>query len=333
VSGPESSAARRGVFSEARIEKMRLMKKNAVHVYGQFRQSLGGMFGLSILVFFVAMAILAPVLASRFNTPSMPAIDPHWNKYNPSYAEPSNTLANLDPRNIDHFMKTTNFWFGTDYYGRDVFTLTVWGARASLIVGLVASAISIVLGTSVGLVAGYFGRISDEVLMRFTDFFLVIPWFPLMIVFASLLGRSFTNVIIVIGITSWPSTSRIVRSQILSIKEKAFVERAVAVGAGSGRIIWRHILPNVFPLIFANTILLVANSIFSESFLDFFGLGDPDVVSWGTILETAYEKQAFMSFAWWNIFFPGVSIILLIMAFYLIGDALDEVLNPKLRKR
>jgi len=274
------------------------------------------MTGLIILTFFVAMALLAPLIASTYNTPSMPANAPQWNEYNPSYAEPSGT-----------------YLFGTDYFGRDVYTLTVWGARASLIVGFVASLISIVLGTTIGLAAGYFGKISDEVLMRFTDFFLVIPWFPLMIVFASLLGRSFTNVIIVIGITSWPSTSRIVRAQVLSIKEKTFVERAIAVGSGSGRIISKHILPNVFPLIFANTILLVANSIFSESFLDFFGLGDTNVISWGTVLETAYEKGAFSSFAWWNIFFPGVCIILLIMAFYLIGDALDEVMNPKLRKR
>jgi len=304
------------ILNETRMEKLRLLRKNGMRIAREYRHSLGGMIGLGILVFFVATALLAPLIASKYDTPSMPANDIHWNDYNPSYASPS-----------------ARYLFGTDFYGRDVYTLTIWGSRASLIVGLLASLISIVLGTAVGLAAGYFGKVSDEVLMRFTDFFLVIPWFPLMIVFASLLGRSFTNVIIVIGITSWPSTSRIVRAQILSIKEKAFVERAIAVGAGSGHIISKHILPNVFPLIFANTILLVANSIFSESFLDFFGLGDASVVSWGTVLEAAYEKQAFGSFAWWNIFFPGVCIILLIMAFYLIGDALDEVMNPKLRRR
>ena len=155
----------------------------------------------------------------------------------------------------------------------------------------------------------------------------------MMIVFATVLGRSFENVIIVIGITSWPSTARIVRSQVLSIREKAFVARAISVGAGSRRIISKHILPNVFPLVFANTILLVANSIFSESFLDFFGLGDPSVISWGTVLEFAYSKDAFSSLAWWTILFPGACIVILIMAFYMMGDALDEVLNPKLRKR
>lgn len=298
------------------IEKIRLMAKNTLSVAHRFTKSMGGMIGLAILIIFVMMAILAPLIANKYHTDALPANAPKWGDYNPSYAAPS-----------------THYPFGTDYYGRDVYTLTVWGSRASLTVGFLASLISIVLGTMVGLSAGYFGKIPDEALMRVTDFFLVIPWFPLMIVFASLMGRSFTNIIIVIGITSWPSTARIVRSSVLSIKEKTFVERAVAVGSGSGRIIWRHILPNVFPLIFANTILLVANSIFSESFLDFFGLGPTDVISWGLVLEWAYEYGAFSSFAWWNIFFPGGCIVMLIMAFYLIGDALDEVMNPKLRKR
>jgi peptide/nickel transport system permease protein len=306
----------RTLITSADVSKLKLAAKNALSVSRRFRKSKGGMIGLTILVIFVMMAILAPLIASKYNTASLPANAPRWIDYNLAWQKPS-----------------LKYPFGTEYYGRDVYTLTVWGSRASLTVGLLASLISIVLGTAAGLTAGYFGRISDEVLMRITDFFLVIPWFPLMIVFASLLGRSFTNIIIVIGITSWPSTARIVRASVLSLKEKAFVERAVAVGSSGGRIIWRHILPNVFPLIFANTILLVANSIFSESFLDFFGLGPTNVISWGLVLEWAYEYSAFSNFAWWDILAPGACIVLLIMAFYLIGDALDEVLNPKLRKR
>lgn len=299
------------LISDTRKEKVRLMARSARKVWRDFRRTKGGMFGMVILVIFAVMAVFAPILATHKDPNAI-----SWARINPANHPPS-----------------LEFLFGTDANGRDVYSLTIWGSRASLIVGFVASVISIVLGTSIGLASGFFGKISDEVLMRFTDFFLVIPWFPLMIVFSMLLGKSFINVIIVIGITSWPSTARIVRSQVLSVKEKAFVERARAVGSGSTRIISKHILPNVFPLIFANTVLLVANSIFSESFLDFFGFGDIRVVSWGTMLENSYEAGAFASSAWWWIFFPGVSIVLLIMAFYLIGDALDDVMNPKLRRR
>ena len=297
--------------SDTRKEKVRLLVKDARRIWRGFRRNRSGMFGLTVLIVFTIMAVFAPILATHKNPSAMT-----WARVNPVYHPPS-----------------LGFPFGTDSNGRDVYSLTVWGSRASLIVGFVASIISIVLGTSIGLVSGFYGKFSDEVLMRFTDFFLVIPWFPLMIVFSMVMGKTFLNVIIVIGITSWPSTSRIVRSQVLSVKEKAFVERARAVGAGNGRIISRHILPNVFPLIFANTVLLVANSIFSESFLDFFGFGDLRVISWGTMLENAYSAGAFSSAAWWWVLFPGASIVLLIMAFYLIGDALDDVMNPKLRRR
>jgi len=305
------SPERFSLLSESRKEKMYLLIGRARKVGRQFLQNRAGMTGLTVLVFFLIVAVLAPVLVTHANPNSW-----DWADSQNRYHEPSK-----------------DFLFGTDFYGKDVYSLTVYGTRASLIVGFAASLISILLGTTIGLSAGYFGKISDEILMRVTDFFLVIPWFPLMIVLAMLLGKSFTNVIIVIGITSWPSTARIVRSQVFSVKEKAFVERARAIGSGSGHIISKHILPNVFPLIFANTILLIANSIFSESFLDFFGLGDPSVVTWGTMLEIAYEKGAFSSYAWWSIIAPGACIVILIMSFYLIGDALDEILNPKLRRR
>jgi peptide/nickel transport system permease protein len=305
------------LFTESRKEKARLFMKDLRSTWKRYRKSLSGKVGLSILVGFILIAVFGPMFLHKY-TELYPPNSIEWAAVNEQYAPPG-----------------SKHWFGTDWYGRDVFTLTIIGSRASLIVGVMASIISIVLGTAVGVSAGYFGKTSDELLMRFTDFFLVIPWFPLMIVVMMLMGRSFTNVIIVIGITSWPSTARIVRAQVLSVKEKGFVERARCVGAGGTRIIRKHILPNVFPLIFANTILLVANSIFSESFLDFFGLGDPDVISWGVMLEEANEYGAFTSTseAWWWIFAPGSCIVMLIMAFYLVGDAVDEVLNPRLRKR
>ena len=299
------------LLTTSRKERARLLMKNAKKTWSQYRQNLSGMIGLYLFLFFLIMAIFAPWISTHENPNS-----PGWARENPVYSPP-----------------TWDYLFGTDANAKDVFSLTVWGARASLIVGIMASLISIVLGTGIGIAAGFFGKISDELLMRLTDFFLVLPWFPLMIVFASLMGRSFTNVIIVIGITSWPSTARIVRAQVLSVKEMGFVERARAIGAGDGHVIRKHIIPNVFPLIFANTILLIANSIFSEAFLDFFGFGDPSVISWGMMLEEAYVYSAFTSFAWWWILAPGACIVLLIMAFYLIGDALDEIFNPRLRRR
>ena len=298
-------------LTESRKERYRLLARTALKAWRQYKTRLGGMIGLYLLLFFLVIAVFAPWI---------------WTVEDPNTIGSARASEPYLPPSLDH-------WFGTDFFGRDVYSLTMYGARASLLVGTLASLISIVMGTLMGLAAGYFGKISDEILMRVTDFFLVLPWFPLMIVFASLMGRSFMNVIIVIGITSWPSTARIVRAQVLSVKEMGFVERARAIGSNDGHIISKHVLPNVFPLIFANTILLIANSIFSEAFLDFFGFGDPDVISWGLMLEEAYKFGAFSTFAWWWIAAPGTCIVLLIMSFYLIGDSLDEIFNPRLRKR
>lgn len=298
-------------ISSSRREKIRLLLRETRKIWKRYKRNSTGMIGLFIVIFFVVMALFAPFIATFSEPASL-----EWADVNPAYASPS-----------------LEFLFGTDFYGRDVFSLTMFGSRPSLIVGLLASLISMILGTAVGLISGYLGKMTDEILMRITDFFLVIPWFPLMIVFASLMGPSFTNIIIIIGITSWPWTTRIIRAEVLSVKEKPFIERARGIGAGNTRIIFKHIFPNVFPLVVANTVFLVANSIFSESFLDFFGLSDPTMVSWGTMLEQAYAKGAFSSFAWWYILAPSACIVLLVVAFFLIGEALDEVLNPKLRER
>ncbi|MCU0852474.1 MAG: ABC transporter permease [Thermoplasmata archaeon] len=301
------------LLSAERKEKLKLLIRDGRIFWSKYKHNRTGIAGLGILVFFVSMAFLAPLIGQYDEL--YPPNSLEWARVNPTLSAPS----------ADHL-------FGTDLYGRDIFTLTMYGARASLIVGLMASAISIILGTGVGVAAGYLGKSWDELLMRVTDFFLVIPWLPLMIVFAMLMGKSFTNVIIVIGITSWPWTARIVRSQVLSVKEKAFVVRARCIGAGSFTIVRKHIMPNVLPLVFASTILLIANAIFSESFLEFLGLGG-DMISWGNMLEAAYDGHAFESYAWWWILPPGLFIIVLIMAFYLVGEATDEILNPKLRRR
>jgi peptide/nickel transport system permease protein len=268
------------------------------------------MVGLGILLFFVLVAVFAPLITNRAGL-------------NPTC---TCTGRPFEPPSL-------RFPFGTDDLGRSVLTLTIYGARTSLLVGFLATLLSIVIGAGVGIVAGYFGRWTDAVLMRMTDWFLVIPFLPLAIVLASLLGRSLLIIVFVIGITSWPSTARIVRAQVLSVKTRPYVERARALGAGNWHLATRHILPNVGPIIFANTVLLVAIAILSEATLSFLGLGDPLHTSWGTILEAAFSSGAAGGGDWWWLVPPGVAIVLVVLAFTMCGYALDEILNPRLRRR
>jgi peptide/nickel transport system permease protein len=319
----------RTLLTKMDIEKLRVQSKNFKKTWKIFKANRLGFGGFIVLIAFVAMAAFAPWLSTVPEPDAVanyePAVfdendDPIWENPLPPTLDPSPYTGMVHP-------------FGTDNTGKDVYSMTIYGTRASLKVGLMATFISAILGSVIGLVAGYFGRVTDEVLMRVTDFFLTLPWFPLMIVMMAILGPKFDYVIIVIGITSWPSTARIVRSQVLTVKERQFIERARAVGAGDVHIIRTHILPNALPLIFANTVLLISLAIFSEAFLDFFGLGDPTVISWGTMLEAAYEYAAFASGAWWVIIAPGAAIVIMVLSFSLVGYALDDVLNPKLRRR
>ncbi len=222
---------------------------------------------------------------------------------------------------------------GTDELGRDVLRATIAGAQISLLVGLLATALSMVLGTAVGLSAGYSRSWLGGLMMRVTDFFLVIPALPLIIVLAAVVGQSLGVIILVIGLTSWASTARIVRSQVLSLRERVFVERIRALGATDWRIATVHILPNVMPLIFANTVLVIAGSILAEATLAFLGLGDPTHVSWGTMLHAAFANGATSRGAWWYLLPPGIGIVVVVLAFTLIGYTLDQILNPRLRSR
>lgn len=226
---------------------------------------------------------------------------------------------------------TAQHWMGTDELGRDVFRETLAGARLSLLVGLLATAISIVLGSIIGLIAGYYHGFIGTALMRLTDFFLVLPLLPLIIILAAIFGQSFSITILVIGLTSWPSTARIVRSQVLSLRERQFIERVRSLGATDLRIIGIHILPNVLPLIYANTVLVIAGSILSEATLAFLGLGDPVRVSWGTMLHFGFVAGAAGRGAWWYLLPPGLGIVLIVLSFTLTGHTLDQLLNPRLR--
>lgn len=288
-------------------ERIFLMKRNLLSFWDTFQQNSMGLIGLGILVFFAFMALIGPMVVTY--TTSVEALD----------------KILLPP--------STTHWLGTDHMGKDVLAGVIMGSRTSLLVGIAATAMSMVIGALVGIISGYYGKAVDSILMRFTDVFLVIPWLPLMLVLAALLGPSLTNIILVIGITSWAGTARIIRSQTLSVKERPYVERARAIGSGDMHIMARHILPNVFPLVFANTILVAAVAILSETTLSFLGMGDPTHVSWGMMLHYAFERGATTLGAWWWIIPPGLSVVLVVLGFTFMGYALDEISNPRLRRR
>jgi peptide/nickel transport system permease protein len=220
---------------------------------------------------------------------------------------------------------------GLDDGGIDMVTLLMWGTRISLLVGFAATAVSILIGGTVGLAAGYFGGKVDTVLMRITDYFIVIPDVPLMIVVAAIWGPSIGHIIIVIGILLWTGTARVLRAQVKSVRERVYVQRARALGATHWRIVGRHVLPQVAPLLIANTVLTVAVAIFDETALSFLGLGDPSAISLGKVIENAFERAAISSGAWWAIVPPGILVALIILSCSLIGGALEDALNPRLR--
>lgn len=275
----------------------------------EFRKRRSGMVGLAVMVVFVALAVLAPLIA-----------DPEGLEVTKA------TGGVLEP-------PSGEFWLGTDDKGRSVLTLLIWGTRVSLLVGLLATVICMVVGTLIGLLSGYFGGRTGALLFRFTEWFLVIPFLPLAIVLATLLGPSLLTIAFVIGVTSWPSTALLIRSQVLSIKERAYLERARALGGGRWHQISRHILPNVMPMVFANTTLTVTIAILTETTLSFLGLGDPTRVSWGSMLDDAYGVGAITTGSWWFIVPPGLAVVLVVLAFNLVGQALEDVLDPRLRGR
>ncbi|QHY98516.1 Glutathione transport system permease protein GsiD [Streptomyces sp. S4.7] len=222
------------------------------------------------------------------------------------------------------------FPLGTDQFGRSLLGLLIWGARISLIVGLLAAALSVAIGTFVGIIAGHFGGWFATVAMRVTDWFLVMPALVLAIVLATVMSRSIWTVILAIGVTSWPTTARLVRAQTIAVESRPYIERARALGGGHGHVMTRHVLPNVMPLVLAQTTLGISTAILTEATLAFLGLGDPSVVSWGGMLQDAREAGAVSSGHWWYLAPPGIAIALVALAFTLCGRAIEAVLNPKL---
>jgi len=220
---------------------------------------------------------------------------------------------------------------GLDDGGIDMVTLLMWACRTSLIVGFAATAVSMLIGGTVGVLSGYFGGKTDTILMRITDYFIVIPDVPLMIVVAAIWGPSLFHIIIVIGILLWTSTARVIRAQVKSVRERVYVKRARSLGAGHTRIVLRHVLPQVAPLLIANTVLTIAVAIFDETALSFLGLGDPSRISLGKMIENAFQRAAISSGAWWAIVPPGLLVAVIILSCSLIGGALEDALNPRLR--
>ncbi|MBU0464291.1 MAG: ABC transporter permease [Proteobacteria bacterium] len=267
-----------------------------------------GMLGMVMLLALIGIAVFAPFLAPY---------DPY------DLTDLGEIMQGPDARH----------WLGTDEIGRDLFSLNLYGARISLLIGFSCALISIFIGTLVGLVSGYFGGWADDVLMRITDLFIVIPRLPLVLITVAVLGPSLFNTILVIGVLIWAGTARIIRIQTMGLKKRQFVDRARSLGASHFHIVKRHILPNVMPLVFANTVLVVATSIYLESTVSFLGLGDPTHISWGMILHYAFVSLAMTFEAYWYLIPPGVMIILAVLSFTMCGYAFDEVLNPRLRRR
>ncbi len=281
-----------------------------------------GLFGLVILAFFSLLAIAPDLLVGKLET----AVTANGPRLGPPSAE---------------------FLLGTDELGRSMLNLVVHASRISMVIGLLATIVTVAVGAVLGIVSGYVGGRLDAVIMRVADFFLVLPTFVLAIILTAIirdvLGTgskeffgirlSLITIVIVIGITSWSSTARIIRSQTLSLKERAFVDRARVIGASGGHIMLHHILPNVMNLIIANAVLTFAGAILTETTLSFVGLGDPFQPSWGQLLDASQSSGAPSLGAWWYFVPAGTSVVLVVFAFTLLGNALDDIMNPRRRGR
>ena len=272
-----------------------------------FRKNRLAVVGLAMLLVIVFAAIFADAIAP----------------YNPRSYEGIQSSDIYNAPNAAH-------WFGTDDAGKDVFSSFIFGARNSLIVGFFAAFISIFIGGTFGIMAGFFGGRVENFLMRFTDTMLVIPDLPLIVVFVALTKPSLWNIILVIGLLGWTTTARIVRSQTLAVKSRKFVLRARAIGAGNWHIIIHHILPLVMPILVVNAILVISLAILQESTLAFLGLSDPLAISWGQMLNFAFGRGAMSVGAWWALVAPGFGIVWVVLGLTLLGNGLEQVLNPRL---
>jgi peptide/nickel transport system permease protein len=260
--------------------------------------------GFAIICYWMSAALIVPFLP----LPNPEASNPLYAYLPPSFAHP----------------------LGTNNWGQDLFSQIMWGVRLSLVVGIISAVSATFIGTCTGLVAGYYGKWLDEVLMRLTDTILIVPALPLMITLGAYLGPSVWTIVFVITLTTWPLIARAIRSQVLTLRTRPYVDVARTTGMSNVRILFAVILPNVFPLVVATGVLTVSGAIVAEAGLDFIGLGDPNLISWGTMLFWA-QRLAFFHGAWWWFLGPGVAVAMLGSAFVLMGFAIEVRANPNLR--
>jgi peptide/nickel transport system permease protein len=275
--------------------------------WASYRTHRSGVVGLVILVVAVVLALAAPLFIDESVTNVV-----------------RGTGEKLAPPSLDDPL-------GTDESGRSVLLMVWWGSRTSLMIGFLAALLSMLIGTVFGIAAGHFRGWVGAVIMRITDWFLVLPSLVTALVLAAILGGSTGTVIVAIGVTSWPSTARLIRAQTLTVEARPYIERSTALGGGHWHITTKHVLPNVAPLLLASTTLEVASAIVTESTLAFLGVS-ANKTSWGTMLRGSYDWGAATSGAWWYILVPGLCIVIVVMAFTLCGRALESVLNPRLRR-
>ncbi|MGE5249648.1 MAG: ABC transporter permease [Bacteroidota bacterium] len=296
-------------------DRLFVFRRGLLAFWKTFRQNRLGPIGAFLVVTAVLAAIFAPLL-----TPY----------------SPTEVIRDESGRGMTFEPPAVHGPLGTDDAGHDVWTLLLYGARISLSVGFLAGSIAMFVGSLFGILAGYFGGRLDNLLMRVTDVLLVIPDLPLMLILVATVRQMDLHIsplavlVAVIGLLYWTSTARMIRAQVLTIKERQFVARARAIGAGHGHIIRKHILPQIMPLIVANTVLILSTAILVESGLAFLGLGDPTKPSWGTMLNFAFDRSAITRGAWWFYLPPGFAIVWVTLGCVLLGNVLEEMLNPRL---
>ena len=296
-------------------EHWTLFLRNIQEFWRTFRRNKLGLVGAFLVIVATLTAIFAPVLTSY---------------------DASEIIRDSNNRALTFAPPSVHGVLGTDDAGHDVWSQLVYGARISLVVGFMAGFIAMFVGSALGIVAGYFGGKIDSLIMRITDVLLVIPDLPLMLVLVATIRQMELKIsplavlIVVIGLLYWTSTARLIRSQVLTVKERQFVARARAIGAGHWHIIRKHILPQLMPLIVTNTVLILSTAILIESGLAFLGLGDPTRPSWGTMLNFAFDRSAISNGAWWFYLPPGIAILWVSLGCILLGNVLEEMLNPRL---